>query len=379
MIKTIEGKEEFINFYQDLGNELKSGDFYYTFAFQNEYQSEEIKYLFKTFHLNIAKKGIDDRAIFNEKLSDVVLENYKGNDNIQIKFKDYDIPVGLIIMKDRVLQLGWKPEPFIVEIQNKHLYKYYYNFFMNNWNTNQSIEFAKEVLGKLKIKFDEESLMNINNRKDNIEAIETANEIEKLENSWEYEFSGKTRQFGQKVIGETIKLWSVPRTTAELLEFLVVATNSKNILEIGTSAGYSTLYLAMGAKYNNGKVYTIEKLKPKADFAKKNFTKSKLDNIELLEGDAFDYLAKGNFQDIDLIFLDADKENYGKYFDLFMPYLKRGGLIVADNIFDYGHMMQDFLNKVLGTKLPGSQSDKRVKSYTLPLDNGVLITKKVSD
>ena len=379
MIKTISGKEQFIRFYQDLEKALRPGDFYYTFAFQNEYQSEEIRNFFKAFHHNLAKKTIDDRAIFNEKLNEVILENYKDNVNIQIKFKNFDIPVGLVIIKDRILQLGWKPEPFIVEIENKQLFSYYYDFFIENWNTNQSIEFTKEVLKKLKVKFNEETLLSMNNRKDNQQALETANEIEKIENDWSYKLNSKERQFGQKVVGETIKLWSVPRTTAELLQFLVVATDSKKILEIGTSGGYSTIYLAMGAKYTGGKVYTIEKLPPKAKLAKDNFRKSKLENIELLEGDATQLLSGDTLQNVDLIFLDADKENYGKYFDLFMPHLKNGGLIIADNIFDYGHMMQDYLNKVLGTKLPGSRSDSRVKSYTLPLDNGVLITKKISD
>jgi predicted O-methyltransferase YrrM len=49
---------------------------------------------------------------------------------------------------------------------------------------------------------------------------------------------------------------------------------------------------------------------------------------------------------VDFVFLDADKENYGKYFDLIMPILKVNGLIIADNINDYGHMMEDYLQKI---------------------------------
>lgn len=378
-ISTYSGKEGFFNYYNELFKELKSGDFYYAFAFQNEYQSEDVKKFLKEFHSNLAKKSIDDRAIFDNKIEAIAKKTYADNKNIQIKFKDFHIPVGLVVTKDRVLQLGWKPEPFIIEIYNNSLLKYYRDFFMENWNSNDAIEFTKEVLDKFKYKFSIESLRKINNLKDNKLALKTAQDIEKIEDSWEYEHNSKERDFGQKVKGETIKLWSVPRSTAELLEFFTVATKSKKILEIGTSAGYSTIYLAMGATYTKGKVFTIEKLKEKIDLAKNNFKNSNLKNIELLIGNAEDILKGGKFGKLDLIFLDADKENYGKYFDILMPLLKKGGFIIADNVFDYGHMMKDYLDKVLGTKLPNSQSDKRVASYTLPIDNGIIITRKIKD
>jgi len=376
-VNTFTGKQAFIEYYASLEKDVMQGDFYYAFAFQNEYQSEEVRQGLMEFHSQLAKKIVDDRAIFNEKNRAIATETYKDNTNLQIKFKEVKIPVGLVITKDRVLQLAWQPEPFIIEIKNKNLIKHYHSFFLQNWNTNKAIELTNEVLNRFSINYKESSLGAINNLRDNKPAQLTADEIEKVEEEWSYEFKGQERAFGQKVVGETIKLWSVPRSTAELLEFLVVATDSKQILEIGTSAGYSTLYLAMGSTYTGGQVTTIEKLKPKAKLARKHFKKSLLNNIELIEGDAYDTLRLGKLKEIDLVFLDADKENYDKYFDLVMPLLKKGGFIIADNVFDYGHMMKPYLDKVLGTKLPGSQSDPRVESYTLPLDNGVLITRKV--
>lgn len=378
-INTYSGKDQFFKYFDALSKELKKDNFYYAFAFQNEYQSENVKKYLRKFHLKLAKSEIDDRAIFEKKIEMVANKNYFDNKNIQIKFKNFHIPVGLVITKDRILQLGWKPEPFIIEIQNKTLLKYYYNFFMESWNSNEAVEFTKEVLEKFKFKFSSETLQKINNLKDNKDAFNVCRGIENIENIWKYKFKSEERDFGQKVKGETIKLWSVPRTTAELLEFFTVATKSKNILEIGTSAGYSTLYLAMGASYNQGRVFTIEKLKEKVNLANNNFKKSNLKNVELLFGDAGNILKDRQFEKFDLIFLDADKENYGKYFNLLMPLLKKGGFIIADNVFDYGHMMKDYLNKVLGTKLPGSQSDHRVISYTLPIDNGVIITRKIRD
>jgi caffeoyl-CoA O-methyltransferase len=378
-INTYTGKEHFFKYYEKLASELKAKDFYYAFAFQNEYQSDDIKKYLKEFHLKLAQKNIDDRAIFDKTIEIIARNTYSDNKNIQTKFKDFHIPVGLVITKNRVLQLGWKPEPFIIEIYNKPLFGYYYDFFMENWNSNEAIEFTKEVLGKFNFKFSPEALQKINNLKDNKLALKVSEEIESIENKWKFKYKSDNRDFGQKVKGETIKLWSVPKSTAELLEFLTVATKSKKILEIGTSAGYSTLYLAMGATYNNGKVITIEKLREKYNFAKSNFKKSGLKNINLLIGNAEDILKNEKLGKLDLIFLDADKENYGKYFDIFMPFLKKGGFIIADNVFDYGHIMKDYLDKVLGTKLPHSQSDKRVISYTLPIDNGVIITRKIKD
>lgn len=378
-INVFTGKKQFFNYYSALEKDINRGDFYYTFAFKNEYQDDDIKKYLRKFHLKLSKKGVDDRAIFDKKVEIIARRNYSDNKNIQIKFKNFHIPVGLVVTKNKVLQLGWKPEPFIIEICNKSLFRYYCDFFMENWNSNETIEFTKEVLEKLKCKFSSKALQKINNLKDNKSALRVAQEIEKIENSWKYKHNPDKKDFGQKVKGETIRLWSVPQNTAELLEFFTVATKSKKILEIGTSAGYSTLYLAMGATYNKGKVITIEKLKEKVNLAKENFKKSKLKNIQLLAGNAEEILKNKKIGKIDLIFLDADKENYGKYFDLFMPSLKNGGFIVADNVFDYGHMMKDYLDKVLGTKLPHSQSDIRVISYTLPIDNGVIITRKIKD
>lgn len=379
LINTYTGKAEFFKYYNQLAKELKAGDFYYAFAFQNEYQGKEIKKYLKSFHSELAKKNIDDRAIFDKKIQAIAKANYHDNGNIQLKFKDFHLPVGLVVTRDRVLQLGWKPEPFIIEIYNKPLVRYNLDFFMESWNSNEAIEYTVQTLKKLKYIFNSEVLHKINNLRDNKSALNVTREIEKIEPGWKYKYNSSARNFGQKVKGETIRLWSVPQSTAELLEFLVLATKSKNILEIGTSAGYSTLYLAMGATYTKGRVFTIEKLKAKIDLAKENFKKSKLRNIQLLTGNAEEILKNGKFGKLDLIFLDADKENYGRYFDLFMPFLKKNGFIIADNVFDYGHMMKDYLDKVLGTKLPNSQSDKRVVSYTLPIDNGVIITRKIKN
>jgi len=244
---------------------------------------------------------------------------------------------------------------------------------------NEAVELLKIISQKLNLGLDIIKAKSVDNAKAYPLVVKVAQNIEDMEKDWSHKHTGNGRMYGQKIEGEAIKLWSVPKTSAQVLELLVVASGSKQIVEVGTSAGYSALYLAMGAKYNSGRVTTIENLDVKAELARKNFQESGLDNINLIEGDAQKAIAELDLNEIDFVFLDADKENYDTYFDLLIPKLKIGALIVADNVFDYGHMMQGYLGKVLGTKLPGSTSDPRVQSYTLPIDNGLLVTKKISD
>jgi predicted O-methyltransferase YrrM len=213
------------------------------------------------------------------------------------------------------------------------------------------------------------------------ETLKTAIEsIVSIEDSWEHKSADEAHTYGRKHAGEIIKLWSVPEKSAQVLENFVVLTGAKTILEIGTSAGFAALYLAQGAKQTGGTVHTIELLPEKAALARKNFVDAGVDNVNLIEAEAAQVLSNWEYGQIDLVFLDADKENYGKYLEQLVPLMPIGGIIVADNINDYGHMMEDYLQKVCGTHLPKTRTDHRVKSYYLAaLDNGLLFTKKISD
>jgi predicted O-methyltransferase YrrM len=114
--------------------------------------------------------------------------------------------------------------------------------------------------------------------------------------------------------------------------------------------------------------------------ARKNFLAANMENINLIEAEASEVLSSWTYGPIDFVFLDADKENYGKYLEQLVPLMPVGGIIVADNINDYGHMMEDYLQRVCGTHLPKTRTDHRVKSYYLAaLDNGLLFTKKISN
>ncbi|MCX6793398.1 MAG: class I SAM-dependent methyltransferase [Candidatus Falkowbacteria bacterium] len=245
------------------------------------------------------------------------------------------------------------------------------------FNQVDSVFIAKQIIKQLNINYDDNNSLTDTENSDLEQAISY---VEKIESDWQPSETDDSHSFGRKNKDEIIRLWSVPKKSAEVLKYLVKLTDAKNILEVGTSAGYAALHLAAGAIKNNGKVFTIELNPEKIKLAKEVFTKAKTNKITLLEGEASEIIADWDKGVLDFVFLDADKENYGKYFEQLIPLMKVGGIIVADNVNDYGHMMQDYLQKVSGTHLPLSRCDKRVISYYLAaLDNGLMITKKISD
>jgi caffeoyl-CoA O-methyltransferase len=238
---------------------------------------------------------------------------------------------------------------------------------------------ANLVLSRLGVEIEEKNTKKLFPK--STQALEESiSSIASIEDTWEHTSADESHTYGRKHKGETIKLWSVPAKSAQVLENLVILTNAKTILEIGTSAGYAALHLSRGAGVTGGTVHTIELLPEKAKLARENFAHAGATNISLIEAEASEVLKNWQHGPIDLVFLDADKENYGRYLDQLVPLMPIGGLIIADNINDYGHMMEDYLQKVCGTHLPKTRTDHRVNSYYLAaLDNGLLFTKKVSN
>ena len=133
----------------------------------------------------------------------------------------------------------------------------------------------------------------------------------------------------------------------KLIQTLIKLGNIKNILEIGTLYGYSTIWFARGIE-GNGKITTIEKEPENAKIARENF--NKLENnlsssIEIINGDANEELEKLVQKQLvfDMVFIDADKSSYPNYLNFTDKLLKKGGLIVADNTFLSGAVYNDYL------------------------------------
>jgi len=153
------------------------------------------------------------------------------------------------------------------------------------------------------------------------------------------------------------------------------------IIEIGTYTGYSCLCLAEGLK-KNGKIITIEKDEEFASIANFFFSKSKYkDKISLLVEDATKAIENIN-EKIDLAFIDADKLNYTKYYDMLFPKLKTGGLIVADNVLWSGKVTEEVSdNETQSIKNFNSKvkNDERVENLIIGIRDGIMVCQKIKD
>jgi len=125
---------------------------------------------------------------------------------------------------------------------------------------------------------------------------------------------------------------NVPMDDGRFLRILVESIGAKNVVEIGTSNGYSALWMLLGLKSTGGKLTTFEIEASSIKLARQNFKNAGVDNIAtVVEGDAHETVKtlKGS---IDLLFLDADKDGYYDYLNKLLPLVRPGGLIVAHNM-----------------------------------------------
>ncbi|MCX8107513.1 MAG: class I SAM-dependent methyltransferase [Verrucomicrobiae bacterium] len=125
---------------------------------------------------------------------------------------------------------------------------------------------------------------------------------------------------------------SVPKDDGRLLRLLAESIGAKHVVELGTSHGYSSIWLCLALRVTGGKLTTYEIDPQRAAAARENFKRAGVSSIvTLVEGDAHEQVRKLN-EPIDLIFLDADKSGYADYLAKLLPLLRRGGLVVAHNI-----------------------------------------------
>ena len=165
------------------------------------------------------------------------------------------------------------------------------------------------------------------------------------------------------------------------LSMISKLVNPEIIVEVGTYTGYSCLCLAEGLK-KNGKIITIEKDEEFASIAKKFFNRSKYkEKISLIIDDGTNVIENIN-EKIDLAFIDADKVNYSKYYDMLFPKLKIGGLIVADNVLWSGKVTKKVSDnetqsiKNFNTKV---KNDERVENLIVGIRDGIMVCQKIKD
>ena len=158
----------------------------------------------------------------------------------------------------------------------------------------------------------------------------------------------------------------VARTTGQFLFSFVAPQTDCEVLELGGSRGYSTIWLAAGVRYLGGRVLSLENDPVKAEAWRANLEEAGLsDWAELVPGDAFETLPE--IDDVfDVVFLDAEKELYERLFDAARDKLEPGAVVIADNVLSH--------EEVLGAYSPARQADPTLESVTVPLDRGLEIS-----
>ena len=184
-------------------------------------------------------------------------------------------------------------------------------------------------------------------------------------------FDITTKQVLESLEKTQKEFWNISRITAEFLYSFIIEAKSKNVIEIGTSNGYSGIWLGKALKKTGGKLTTIEFYDKRLDIAKENFKQcGVLDVITTKRGDAsaiLEYLPE-DFE-IDFAFIDACKKQYSDFFRLIAPHLKVGGYIACDNVISHASKVQDFLEEI--------DNNPNYENVVLPLPAGLSLAKKI--
>ena len=180
-----------------------------------------------------------------------------------------------------------------------------------------------------------------------------------------------------------VKRMQIAISQCYFLQLIIKTAKIKNILEIGTFTGLSTLSMAL-ALPKDGKLVTLDKNKETSKKAELYFKKANLDNkIEIILNNALESMKNliNEKKTYDLIFIDADKENYINYYNLSFQLLNKNGLIIIDNVLWKGDVSNPNKNDRITISIRDFNSfvkkDNRVEKTILPLGDGVTICRKI--
>lgn len=170
--------------------------------------------------------------------------------------------------------------------------------------------------------------------------------------------------------------WNIARSSANFLNMLIKISGAKNAVEVGTSNGYSGVWIAKALKESGGPrahLTTIEYYEKRIALARENFQKCEVDDIiTIKQGSACEVLeelcSQSDFVP-DFVFIDANKGEYVKYFDIINPKLKNGAIIAADNITSHPEKVASFVEKI--------KNDPNYQVEILDLPAGMLIGYKI--
>jgi predicted O-methyltransferase YrrM len=162
------------------------------------------------------------------------------------------------------------------------------------------------------------------------------------------------------------RLRNVEPDTAQVLAVLVKATGARRLLEIGTSNGYSTLWLADAIRPPGGHLVSVDVDAPRSALAAQNLGRAGLrELVELRVEDAALTLREAPDEGLDMVFLDAERPAYADYWADLVRVLRRGGLLAVDNVLSHADQVEDFRSLV--------HADERVSEAVVPTGAGLLL------
>jgi len=165
------------------------------------------------------------------------------------------------------------------------------------------------------------------------------------------------------------RIQAVHPEAGRLLYVLALARGAKSIVEIGTSHGYSTLWLASAARANGGVVVACDLNSDRLAAARQNFADAGLaDVIKIVEGDARETL-RDRSEPVDMLFIDAEKSYYETFFDVVYPRLVKGGMVLADNAVSHRDQLEDYISYV--------ENHPNLESVMVPIGRGLEISVKL--
>jgi len=172
-------------------------------------------------------------------------------------------------------------------------------------------------------------------------------------------------------VARQLRARQVARTTGQFLFSLVAPQVDCEVLEIGGSRGYSSIWLGAGVRHFGGRVLSLEADPAKVEAWRGNIAEAGLEETaELIDGDAFQTLPQ--IEDVfDLVFIDAEKEDYERLFQLARGKVEPGGLFVADNVLSHADPLAEYSR--------ARQADPTLESVTLPLDRGLELSVVLSE
>lgn len=167
--------------------------------------------------------------------------------------------------------------------------------------------------------------------------------------------------------GRLERLRQVPAVTGQFIALMAATAPEGRFIEIGTSAGYSTLWLSLACRAAGRSITTFELLDEKARLARETFAQAGVEDVvNFVHGDALEHI--GAIADIAFCFLDAEKDMYADCYEAVVPNLVPGGLLVADNAINHAPTLQPMIDRAL--------ADERVDALVVPIGNGELVCRK---